>query len=58
MSLPSGYRQLEYIQSTGTQYIVTGYASSSGFIADIKLSITSFSSGYQCIIGYHNLTSP
>lgn len=58
MSLPSGYRQLEYIQSTGTQYIDTGYASSSGFIADIKLSITSFSSGYQCIMGSHNLASP
>ena len=57
MSLPSGYRQLEYIQSTGTQYIDTGYASSSGFIADIKLSITSFSS-YQTIIGSHNLASP
>lgn len=25
MSLPSGYRQLEYIQSTGTQYIDTGF---------------------------------
>ena len=58
MSLPSGYRQLEYIQSTGTQYIDTGYASSSGFIADIRLSITSFSSSYQCIMGSHNLASP
>lgn len=25
MSLPSGYKQLEYIQSSGTQYIDTGY---------------------------------
>lgn len=25
MSLPNGYRQLEYIQSTGTQYINTGF---------------------------------
>ena len=58
MSLPSGYRQLEYIQSTGTQYIDTGYASSSGFITDIRLSITSFSSSYQCIMGSHNLASP
>ena len=26
MSLPNGYRRLEYIQSTGTQYINTGFA--------------------------------
>ena len=25
MSLPSGYKRLEYIQSTGTQYIDTGF---------------------------------
>lgn len=29
MSLPSGYKQLEYIQSSGTQYIDTGIAPSS-----------------------------
>ena len=26
MSLPNGYKRLEYIQSTGTQYIITNYS--------------------------------
>ena len=29
MNLPSGYTQLEYIQSSGTQYINTGFKSPS-----------------------------
>ena len=39
-SLPSGYRQVEYIESTGTQYILTDTIPTSNFkvVADVYLS--------------------
>lgn len=41
MSLPSGYRQLEYIQSTGTQYIDTGFIPNQDTRIDLTASPTS-----------------
>ena len=38
--LPAGYTQLEYIESTGTQYIDTGYKPTSSSVLD--LTITNF----------------
>ena len=39
MSLPSGYAQLEYIQSSGTQYIDTGFKPNQNtrFVADVEI---------------------
>ena len=43
MSLPSGYRKLEYIQSSGTQYIDTGFKpkQSTRVVMDLQLLSTS-----------------
>ena len=40
MSLPSGYKRLEYIQSTGTQYIDTLFKPNSNtkFVVDLQIS--------------------
>lgn len=59
MSLPNGYKRLEYIQSTGTQYINTNLSMTSGFRAEIDIKFTSLaSSKLSCIIGAHNDSSP
>lgn len=57
MALPSGYKRLEYIQSTGTQYIDTGVSSANGFHAVFDIDIQSASST-QAIIGSHDTASP
>lgn len=60
MSLPSGYKRLEYIQSSGTQYVDTGVSAPSGFQADIdfKLASLSTTSTNDAIIGAHNDSAP
>ena len=45
MSLPSGYKRLEYIQSSGTQYIDTGFTANQNTSATIKFSTTQQSGG-------------
>ena len=40
MSLPSGYRQLEYIQSSGTQYIDTGIIPTNHVDIAVKFQLT------------------
>lgn len=41
--LPEGYTQLEYIESTGTQYINTGYkATSENYLIKCKFAITDY----------------
>lgn len=40
-SFPEGYTRLEYLQSSGTQYIDTGFAPTNHTTIKIKLSITS-----------------
>ena len=54
--LPMEYDQLEYIQTSGTQYIDTGLVALHGFhaIADLEiLDDMSVSSYHKCIIGAH-----
>ena len=45
-SLPTGYTQLEYIESTGTQYIDTGIVASNNVTFECKISVSTFSSNY------------
>ena len=58
MSLPSGYTKLEYIESTGTQYIDTGLSSPKGCRVKTKISYTSLSGSLSMIFGSHDATSP
>lgn len=60
MALPSGYKRLEYIQSSGTQYVDTGVSAPSGFQADIDFELASLSttSTNDAIIGAHNDSAP
>ena len=56
MSLPSGYKRLEYIQSSGTQYIDTGVAANgnTGFAVDFSTTSAVSTSGYGSILGCLN----
>ena len=58
--LPEGYTQLNYIQSTGTQYIDTGASFSNGVRVEIKFNLTSItaSSKKTPIFGAHNVSEP
>ena len=58
MSLPSGYTQLEYIESTGTQYIDTGLSLPEGFHAIFDVEFTSLPSTIQCVLGAHDSSYP
>ena len=50
------YIPIEYVEFTGNQYIDTKFASSNGFIFDMKWSYNSLSGCY--IVGSHNEGSP
>lgn len=54
--LPAGYTELEYIQSSGTQYIETEIANSYGFYIETKVTI--LDSGTALFVGTHNDTQP
>lgn len=66
--LPSGYTQVDYIQSTGTQYIDTGLFPDSNLKVETKIEVTSTnqditvfgssltSSGGSSLGGYYHLT--
>lgn len=51
MSLPSGYRKLEYIQSSGTQYIDTGIIGSYDTRVTADFEILSIGSGTVFVFG-------
>ena len=51
MALPSGYTQLKYIQSSGTQYINTGCAPSNTLKVAIKLTPISSGMSEHAILG-------
>ena len=53
MSLPGGYTELEYIQSSGTQYVDTGLNPNQDFGVTIDFQMTTVS-GWQCIFGAAN----
>lgn len=48
MALPSGYTPLEYIESTGTQYVDTGIADPIKLITDVQFTST----GARALMGY------
>ena len=51
--LPSKYQKVEYIESTGTQYINTGLIGKPGYTLDTTVSFTSLATGsYQYFAGY------
>ena len=58
--LPEGYTQLNYIQSTGTQYIDTGASFSNGVRVETKFNLISItaSSKKTPIFGAHNASEP
>ena len=58
VNLPSGYTQLEYIESTGTQYIDTGFIPNQDTKVDIKFTMkdTSGKAIYGSRIAYDNST--
>lgn len=59
MSLPSGYTRLEYIQSSGTQYIDTEVSAPNGFALDCKVNITEIVANINNpIVAAHNDSSP
>lgn len=55
--LPSGYTQLEYIQSTGKQYINTGFKPTGATKVDITFQMLSQGSAQQSIFGSRPGTS-
>ena len=53
MSLPGGYTEVEYIQSSGTQYVDTGLKPNQDFGVTIDFQMMTVS-GWQCIFGAAN----
>ena len=58
VSLPSGYRRLNYIKSTGTQYIDTNFTPtySSHVVMDVECTATV--SSFTAFFGFRNAASP
>lgn len=56
--LPEGYTQLNYIQSTGTQYIDTGVSTPEGCRVQCKVAYTSLSSTLAVVFGSHDAAPP
>jgi hypothetical protein len=50
-SLPAGYTELEYIQSTGTQYIDTGFTPNQNTRVDIRFSAASYANNALFVYG-------
>ena len=53
MSLPSGYKRLEYIQSSGTQWIDTGIVPKNNTRVDVDCDIT-YGTGWIMILGSYD----
>lgn len=56
--LPSGYTEVEYIESTGTQYIDTGVSAPEGCRVQCKVAYTSLSSTLAVVFGSHDAAPP
>ena len=56
--VPAGYTELEYIESTGTQYIDTGVSAPEGCRVQCKVAYTSLSSTLAAVFGSHDAASP
>lgn len=57
MSLPSGYKRVEYIESTGTQYIDSGVVAPTGWSVECEVEFTSLSAN-NFLFGGHGSSSP
>ena len=57
-NLPSGYTELEWIESTGTQYINTELSAPSGFKAELNCTITSAPNSLNMLLGAHDQAPP
>lgn len=58
--LPSGYQEVEYIESTGTQYINTGVNVGPGIVSELDWQVSSISnavSGWSVLYGYASSSS-
>ena len=55
--LPSEYQEVEYISSSGSQYIDTGLEGKSGYTFETKVSFNSFPNTYSYISGFGNSSS-
>lgn len=49
---------LDWVESTGTQYIDTNVSLGGGFKVDCKIQITSLETTFETIIGSHEISSP
>ena len=56
--LPAEYQEVEYIESSGTQYIDTGIASSSTVCIEVKHSTSTLTSVYGSTTGYNYTSNP
>ena len=56
--LPTEYQEVEYIQSSGTQYIDTGVVATSGFEIDIKINIDTVTGSWAPILYAHEPSEP
>lgn len=56
--LPSGYTEVEYIESSGTQYVDTGVSAPEGCRVQCKVAYTSLSSTLTVVFGSHDAASP
>lgn len=57
MSLPSGYKRREYIQSSGTQYIDTGFKPNNNTKVVIDFELTENTGKHQIIFGARSSSS-
>ena len=51
VGLPSGYTELEYIQSSGEQYVNTGYKPTPSTRVEVDIDFLSGNTTYNCIFG-------
>lgn len=56
--IPDDYTILDYIESTGTQYVDTGLSLPKGFHAVVDIMLTRSSDSIQCVIGSHEQSAP
>lgn len=58
MSLPSGYTRLEYIESTGTQYINTKVTAPAGVLVECDIMLTAYAGNLNTVFGAVDAESP
>ena len=56
--VPAGYTEVEWIQSSGTQYIDTGVSTPEGCRVQCKVAYTSLSSTLAVVFGSHDAAPP